>query len=185
MNFLNNNLANDETGQYATTNNFCHLFKEDVSDLYQLSLLLTADHAKADQCFVAGLGDCVMANKLFKQWAHSWAKRTIVQEAIRTLQPHPDHAVSITASVFAKSELTTARDEDVELDRVLSLREFERFVFVMSVLEHYNEDTCTRLLGCSLQDIREARVRALEHVLGSHGASSLPDRVADLQETNR
>jgi hypothetical protein len=91
----------------------------------------------------------------------------------------------MTASVFAKSELTNVRDEDLELDRVLALRQFERFVFVMSVLEPYTEDTCTRLLGCSLQDIREARVWALEQLVGLHGSCSLPDRVADLQETNR
>ena len=53
---------------------------------------------------------------------------------------------------------------DFELYRVLALENFERFVFVISVLERYSDQECALLLGCSIQDIRETRVRALEHI---------------------
>jgi hypothetical protein len=48
--------------------------------------------------------------------------------------------------------------------RVLGLEEFERFVFVLSVLERYSDQDCSLLLGCSRQDVREARIGALQHV---------------------
>jgi hypothetical protein len=55
----------------------------------------------------------------------------------------------------------------------------------MSVLEHYSEHDCARLLGCSLQDIQKARVRALEQLVRSPRISSDRDLVRDLQEMNR
>jgi hypothetical protein len=40
--------------RYATSEDFRKLFTEGVSSLYLLSFLLTANHEKADRCFVAG-----------------------------------------------------------------------------------------------------------------------------------
>jgi len=45
---------------------------------------------------------------------------------------------------------------------VLRLADFERFVFIMSDLEHYSEHDCALLLGCSVKEIREGRTRALK-----------------------
>jgi hypothetical protein len=43
-----------------------------------------------------------------------------------------------------------------EIDPVLRLADFHRFVFVMPVLEHYLEHDCALLLVCSARDIRGA-----------------------------
>ena len=40
---------------YATEADFCQLFREQMNRFYFLSLLLTADANKAEQCFVASL----------------------------------------------------------------------------------------------------------------------------------
>ena len=53
------------------------------------------------------------------------------------------------------------------MDAVLRLADFERFVFVMSVLEHYSEHDCAFLLGCSDREIREGRTRALKELMSS------------------
>jgi len=47
---------------------------------------------------------------------------------------------------------------------ILGLEDFERIVFVMSVLEKYSDQDCSVLLGCSRQEVREARIRALQHL---------------------
>jgi hypothetical protein len=44
---------------------------------------------------------------------------------------------------------------------ILRLEDFERFVFVMSVLEKYTDHDCSVLLGCARRDIAETRMRAL------------------------
>src|SRR5437016_8477908 len=78
--------------EHATSEDFRKLFTEDMTGLYLLSLLLTANHEKAEQCFVAGVEDTVKGNPVFKEWAHSWAKRTIVNNAIKIMSPHPNRA---------------------------------------------------------------------------------------------
>jgi DNA-directed RNA polymerase specialized sigma24 family protein len=50
---------------------------------------------------------------------------------------------------------------------ILGLEDFERVVFVMSVLEKYSDQDCAVLLGCSRQDVREARMQAFLHVAES------------------
>ena len=44
---------------------------------------------------------------------------------------------------------------------ILELGAFERFVFVMSVLEGHSERECATLLRCSRRDVMIARVLAL------------------------
>ena len=62
----------------------------DRSELYLLSFLLTADRAKAELCFVAGLHVAAEDNTAFREWAHDWARRTVISNALRFIAPHPD-----------------------------------------------------------------------------------------------
>src|SRR3984957_4329901 len=160
----------EQATPYATGGDFCRPFKKGVSELYQLSFLLTADHQKAEQNFVAGLEDSMRSNGVFKEWAHSWAKRTIVQNAIGQLMPRPSTAGSSTFTVPPNAaKLPTGEDGHVGLKTMLALRDFERFVFVTSVLEHYSAHDLALLLGCSPREIREALARAVEQGAGSKG----------------
>ena len=54
--------------------------------------------------------------------------------------------------------------EPAEIAAILELAPFDRFVFVISVLEHYSEHECSVLLGCSRRDVIAARTRALQQV---------------------
>src|ERR1700693_6602292 len=94
-------IRREQANPYATGTDFCRLFAKGMSELYQLSFLLTADHQKAEQCFVAGLEDSMRSNGVFKEWARSWAKRAIVQNAIVQLKPHPHTPGSSTFTVPA------------------------------------------------------------------------------------
>jgi hypothetical protein len=53
------------------------------------------------------------------------------------------------------------------MEAVLRLEDFERFVFIMSVQEHYSEHDCSLLLDCSAREIREAHTRALKEPMNS------------------
>ena len=148
--------------EYATCVDFRSLFAERIDDLYQLSLVLTGDHDKAEQCFVAGLEDCVRENRVFKDWVHCWAKRTIIQNAIRDLKPRLGIATSLSFRVPTYiHDSQSDGNRHFELAAVLLLEDFERFVFVMSVLERYPEHECALLLGCTRREIEPARTRAL------------------------
>ena len=51
-----------------------------------------------------------------------------------------------------------------DVDAVLGLADFERFVFVLCVLERYREHECALLLSCSASEVREARTQAIRGV---------------------
>jgi hypothetical protein len=63
---------------------------EDRIRLYLLSFLLTADRAKAERCFVPGLDLAAEDNAALRDWAHSWARRIVIGNALRLIAPHPD-----------------------------------------------------------------------------------------------
>jgi DNA-directed RNA polymerase specialized sigma24 family protein len=158
----------NEPSLFATREDFIKVFHEDMNGLYQLSFLLTGDHEKAEKCLVAGIEDCAKENRVFREWARSWAKRVIVENAIRELKPRPSvPSTSPTASFFSHSEQSSGSEGHFDLETVLKLGDFERFVFVMSMLENYSQHECALLLGCSVLEIRQARLRALEELASS------------------
>ncbi len=59
------------------------------------------------------------------------------------------------------------QEADAAIASILGLEDFERFVFVLSVLESYSDQDCSVLLSCSRQDVREGRMRAVQHVAES------------------
>ena len=163
-----------EADVYASREDFHAIFNEDLKELYQLSFLLTRDPAMAERCLVFGVEDCVRENRVFREWARSWAKRVIVQNAIRELKPRPIHSNSRLSEVIFSDidQLSSAPDRHFASEAVLSLEDFERFVFIISVLEHYSDHDCALLLGCSVRELLSARTRALSELLESSQRNS-------------
>jgi len=149
-------------GRYATREDCLRIFDEDLSDLYQLSFLLTGDHQKGERCFLSGIEDCAKENRVFREWARACAKRVIAENAIRELNPRrKDSSSSSIPTVFSRNRQSSSPIGHFDVDSVLGLADFERFVFVLCVLEHYREHECALLLGCSVSEVREARTRAI------------------------
>jgi hypothetical protein len=118
--------------QYASHADFQRIFEEEMSDLYLLSFLLTADRDKAEQCFVSGLEDAVEGNHVFKEWARSWARRVIIQNAVRVINPQPASRGSRQSPAAVSGNGTTLSDEQAfEIAAVLRLEPFERFVYAI------------------------------------------------------
>lgn len=166
----------DEASPYSNREDFGRIFVEDLDGLYQLSFLLTGDGEKAEKCFVSGIEDCVKQNRVFKEWARSWAKRTIIQNAIRELKPRPNRTNSTSPPrVSSYRQRSNGKSEHFEAEAVLALEDFDRFVFVMSILENYSQHDCALLLGCSSSEVREARIRTLEDLAGAAHVVSFAD----------
>ncbi|MBV9181148.1 MAG: hypothetical protein JO356_07545 [Acidobacteria bacterium] len=161
---------------YATSRDFCRIFIEDMTGLYLLGLLLTGTPESAEQCFRASLDDAAGGGPVFTEWAQSWARRTVVRNAIRLLKPTPESAAqSMAPSSAGFGEQATAEvGIDPALKAVLELPPFDRFVFIITVLERMREHECSLLLGCSFRDVVFAKRRALRTVseTGGTGAQS-------------
>jgi hypothetical protein len=156
--------------QYAGSDDFRRVFNEDMNSLYLLSYLLTADREQAEQCFVSGLEDAVEGNPVFKEWARSWARRVIIVNAVRAINPRPLEENGRSSSAPVSSNGKTPPVEPAEIAAVLALEPFERFVYVITVLERYSDQDCSLLLGCARRDVAAARTRAFEQI-GSAMAS--------------
>jgi hypothetical protein len=141
---------------YAIPADFCRVFQDHLDDLYTLSLLLTADRHQAERCFVSGLDDCLHGNPVFREWAKSWARRTVIKNAIRMISPLRNETA--TMAMIPLSETDTA------FAAIASLKPFDRFVYVLSVLERYSDSECSILLDCSVERVVDARIRSLERL---------------------
>ncbi len=147
-----------KSNPYASIVDFQRIFDEDMSSLHLLALLLTGDREMAEQCFISGLKDATKGNPVFKEWARSWARRMIILNAVRVINPRPMEG----AGGLNPALLSTLSAEQQPFAAILELEAFDRFVYVMSVLERYSDQHCALFLGCSRQDIITARSRALQ-----------------------
>src|SRR5262249_47380397 len=146
--------------EYASAKDFCSVFRQDTDVLYWLALVLTADAGRAEQCFVAGLEECMEGNAVFKEWARSWSRRVVIKNAIRLISPQPGKTNS-PAEIRAPGQVGP---QTAALAVLANLQPFERFVFVMSVLEGYADRDCATLLGCSVTEVAAARLRAFQQI---------------------
>jgi hypothetical protein len=142
-----------------------------MHSLFLFSFLLTADLDKAGRCFVSGMGECEEEIGVFMAWAQARARRKILNHAIWIIMPAPECADDFSSALL-KGSATSGR---IKLfDAILGLNAFERFVYVMSVLEKQSDEDCSTLLRCSRRDIVIARALALERLANTYNTWDQP-----------
>src|SRR5260221_9561118 len=170
MKWFGNKIAGtQQISEYASRADFQDVFTTRMPQLYLLALLLVGDEVKAEQCFVGAIEDCLSRNLVFKEWVYSCSRRLVVRWAIQMRLP--------ILRGFKDEDLTTAQVEIPSavhpgLAGILQLPQFERFVYVLSVLEKYSDRECSVLLICTPQQVITARIRALQRIAGSNNPSS-------------
>ena len=169
-------ISHQEAVRYACVADFCQMFVNDMEGIYLLSFLLTGTHSLAEECFVHGLEDYRRGNPVFKEWTRSWVRRTIIRSAIKLVRPQPasNRTPGSTSDLGAGNAMTLP----AAIASIVGLPQFERFVFVMAVLERYCEQECSLLLNCTRGDVIAARNRALQQI-AEHG--ELPRMAVPIQ----
>ena len=146
---------------YARHADFCDVFKNDTKPLYLLAFLLTANHKESERCFVSTVEEAFKKQSVFKEWTRSWVRRTLIKNAIQIV-------LSASARNGQKRDLWSAGQHETqresEIDTVTKLDPFERFVFVMSIVERHSTWDCALLLGCSMNQVAQARMNALRRL---------------------
>lgn len=143
--------------EIATT----RILTDEMRGLYLFSFLLTADNDMAEHCYVRGLGECVEGISVFMDWVRSLARGIILKHAIRMIMPAPEHTDNLS---LIDLKLAEASGKNSLFASIVALDAFERFVFVMSVLEKQSDEDCSMLLGCSRRDVVIARELALKRL---------------------
>ena len=146
---------------YAKHADICDIFRNDTKQLYLLAFLLTANHQESEQCFLSTVEEAFKEQAVFKEWVRSWITRRLIENAIAIVLP-------ASARNGQKRDLWGAGRHEAqrgyEIDTVTKLAPFERFVFVMSILERYSNWDSSLLLGCSMTKIAQARMKALRRL---------------------
>jgi DNA-directed RNA polymerase specialized sigma24 family protein len=147
-----------QANAYATSQDFCRIFKDEMDSLYLLALLLTADQEQAERCFAAALDDCKQGRRVFREWASSWSKRAVIKRAIEMVAPASGHLRDKLQAFDRelKSEMNGP------MAAIIQLPPLQRFVFVMSALERYSVQDCASLLNCTRQELLIEQSRALQ-----------------------
>jgi hypothetical protein len=138
---------------------FLSTFNEEMRSLYLLSFLLTADHDKAERCLVSAMRECVAGIGVFTDWARSWTREAVLKHAIQMIKPEPEHTDYVS---FTSLKRSTTPLENNPFAGILSLDAFERFIFIMTILEERSDEECAIFLRCSRRDVMIARLLALK-----------------------
>jgi hypothetical protein len=149
----------EERTAYPTVSDFFRTFNEEMHSLYLLSFLLTGDHDRAEQCLVSAIDECVDGIGVFMDWARSWTRGTVIKHAIQMINPAPEHT---DCALLINLKGSAMPAENNPFAAILLLDPFERFIFVMSILEGQSDEECAILLRCSRRDVMIARVLALK-----------------------
>ena len=149
-------IANFRTG-YAKHADFCEVFEQDTRLLYLLAFLLTTNHTESEQCFVLTVEEALKEETVFKEWARSWVRRRMIENAIGIVSPASGRNGQ-ERDLWCAGH---AKQRECEIDAVTKLAAFERFVFVMSILERHSNWDCALLLECSMNKVAHARMSAL------------------------
>jgi hypothetical protein len=164
-------IFDDRATTYPTGTDYSKILSDEMHSLYMLSFLLTADPNIAEQCFVSGMGESEEEIGAFMARARGQARHTILQHAIWIIMPAPQRTDVFTFELLKGS----AKSGETSLfDAIVGLNAFERFVYVMSVLEKQSDDECSTLLRCSRQDVIIARTLALERLANSYNTCDQP-----------
>jgi len=156
---------------YGKHADFCRVFKNNTKPLYLLAFLLTANHKESEQCFVSTVEEVSGKPAVFKEWAETWVKRRLIKNAIEIVSPASGRNGQ-KRDLWGAGQRETQRE--CEIDNVTKLDPFDRFVFVMSILERYSQWDCALLLGCSMNKVAQARMQGLRR-LPDLAAATLPD----------
>jgi DNA-directed RNA polymerase specialized sigma24 family protein len=165
--------AHEQDLEYAPLRDFPELFTRNMNELRTLAFLITGDQTRAEQCFVAGLEESTGGNPVFKEWARAWSKRVIIRNAIKMMTPTPGQRNLEPAN---RETRRNSCERDALLDLLLELAPFERFVFVIWVLEGYSLSDTASLLGCTVTELSRARSQALRQIALARSGSRRLER---------
>jgi DNA-directed RNA polymerase specialized sigma24 family protein len=153
----------NDRGRYAGKEEFASLFESERMALQGLALLLTADSGAARRCLIRAFRECIASSSVSKDWVLSWTRRMIIRNAISLVKGLGGQSFVDMNDDADNGLIAFSPDDSLGLsatsESILDLPEFDRFVFVICVLERYSTHDCALLLGKSPGEVNEVRYR--------------------------
>ena len=134
---------------------FAEIWLDEVTRLYLLAFLLTAEKAFAEECFAGAMDDYVRSPAaVASAWARGPGRIGVIRRAVHLIRPLPK---SVHSWSYVQGRRPLLSPSHQPFSAITSLGSFERFVLVLSVLEGYSEEECACLLECDPADVRCSR----------------------------
>lgn len=159
----------NRTRPYATSDDFEQLFLTEITDLFRLSLQLTADAEKAERCLVHAMRDCFGGSIISRHFMSVWARRMVIRNAIQLVLGIDNDLASDAGSELQLQPSEYRIEELRESVEILDLPDLDRLVFVICVLERLSVLDCALLLKRSPKDVCEGIARAANRVALAEG----------------
>jgi hypothetical protein len=152
-----------ERCEYARKDEFVSVFDCEREGLQRLALLLTANPEAAKRCLIRAFRECIASSSVSKGWILSWTRRVVIRNAVVLVMDPGDQSFFGTNDDADNGLIAISPDDSVgafaESESILALPAFERFVFVICVLERYSIHDCALLLGKPPREVNEVRHR--------------------------
>lgn len=156
----------------CTQNDYVRLFADSAEPLQWLCYTLTGDKALSDKVLGAALEQSLKgADRVFRDWMMSWARRLIIQACIRLVRPTGQSMEECACLHHKKEEgisdlveLALSQPSEVLQQRLLNLDPLPRFVFVLRALEGYSRRDTALLLEIGDRTCESIYIAALEAV---------------------
>lgn len=158
-------VSTNENGILAIPEDFEQFFANETTDLFRLSLHLTADAEKAESCLILAMRDCLFRSSVSKDRVHTWVRRMVIRNAIRLLWGTPNDILGESEFEFHLQPSEFSLQALRESVAILTLPDFDRLAFVICVLERHSILDCALLLRSAPQEVYDAIVRATNQVL--------------------
>lgn len=149
--------------EYARKEEFVNVFECERVGLQRLAVLLTANREAAKRCLIGAFRECIASSSVSKEWVLRWTRRMVIRNAI-SLVMGPGGQSIVNTNDDAYNGLIAFLSDDAlgaiaTPESILDLPEFERFVFIICVLERYSIHDCALLLSKSPREVDEVRHR--------------------------
>ena len=161
----------------CTQNDYVRLFADSAESLKWLCYTLMDDKELSDKVLNAALEQCLRgAERVFRDWMVSWARRLIIKACAEILHPGTS-AVACEAYPLLPMRLDAANrihldqvlslPSDLLQERLLELEPLCRFVFVLRVLEGYSRRETSLLLNIDDRVCEWVYVRAAGRLIAN------------------
>jgi DNA-directed RNA polymerase specialized sigma24 family protein len=155
----------------CTQNDYVRLFADSAEPLRWLCYTLTGDEELSEKVLDAAFEQSLKgADRVFREWMVSWARRLIIQACIRLMRPTAQsleecvcfHRKQDGSGIAEQLELALSQSAETLQQRLLGLDPLPRFVFVLRALEGYSRRETALLLGIGDRTCESIYIQALQ-----------------------
>ena len=156
----------------CTQNDYVRLFADSAEPLEWLCYTLTGDKALSEKILGAAFERSLQgADRVFRDWMVSWARRLVIQACIRLMRPTGEATEECVclqhkkdSGISDRLELALSQPSELLQQRLLNLDPLPRFVFVLRALEGYSRRDTALLLEIGDRACESIYISALDAV---------------------